>query len=163
MLGVEAWRYICDEGVAMRASWGEPIDCGVEVALWTALAPLARWETPGEGRRWWTRCSWGDEVICWLRPEGVREGIWRTPRLGGDWRTAGEGCCEGWCEGGGGVLVGVSEGDSSELMSMAAEERLGSRAGAVTVRPRRAGDGRHTGWPREGARSRGRGDGVGEW
>ena len=122
MLGVEAWRYICDEGVEMRASWGEPSDCGVEVALWMGRVPLARWEMPGEGRRWWTRCSWGDEVICWLRPEGVREGIWRTPRLVGDWRTAGEGC---W-DGGGGVAAGVSEGDSSELMSMA-EGAVGGR------------------------------------
>ena len=51
---------------------------------------------------------------CWLRPDGVREGIWRMARLLGD-------CSEGDASAGGGGGVsraGESCGESSELMSM---------------------------------------------
>lgn len=70
----------------MRASWGEPSGCGVLVALWTALVPFARCPYPGDGIFWVVRGTWGDDVICWLRPEGVLEGIaWRPPiRLFGE-------------------------------------------------------------------------------
>lgn len=88
----------------MRASWGDPADCGVLFALCITLAPLGMWARPGEG------CGCGDEIICRLRPEEVREGIWRIARLLGEGRAGG--CC------GTGVPAGESDGDSSELMSM---------------------------------------------
>jgi hypothetical protein len=83
------------------------------------LVKLARL---GEGTCWYA--TWGcacaggcgDEVICWLRPEAVRDGIWRIARLLGDC-SAGDaraGC------GGGVSRAGESCGESSELMSMLA-------------------------------------------
>ena len=66
----------------MTASWGEPSGWGVLVVLWVALAPFVRWPYPGDGIFWCARCICGDEVICWLRPDGVLEGIcWRPGRL----------------------------------------------------------------------------------
>lgn len=48
-------------------------------------------------------------MICWLRPDGVLEGIWRIARFDG----------EASPDGGGGVsLDGESCGDRSELISM---------------------------------------------
>lgn len=113
----------------MRASWGE---CsgrsggGVLLALWLLLAPLVKLAMPGDGICWWWYAKWGcvgawccgcgDEVICWLRPDALREGIWRFARLSGD-------CSDGdampAC--GGVSLAGESCGESSELMSMMAE------------------------------------------
>lgn len=57
---------------------------------------------------------WGDDVICWLRPDGVREGIWRMARLLGD---CSDGEASAGC-GGGVSCAGESCGDSSELMSI---------------------------------------------
>jgi hypothetical protein len=54
-------------------------------------------------------------VICWLSPDGVREGICRIARLLED-------CIDGEFSagcGGGVSCAGESCGDSSELMSMA--------------------------------------------
>jgi hypothetical protein len=117
MPGVEACRYRWDGGV-MRASCGDPSGCGVLVALWTALAPFVRWPYPGEGIFWCARWSCGDDVICWLSPEGVLEGIcWRAVRLPGECAASTDG--EAWLGGGGGVCAGESDGDNSELMSMA--------------------------------------------
>jgi hypothetical protein len=55
-------------------------------------------------------------VICWLRPEDVRDGIWRTARFRGECSIDGDGRAGGGC--GVGVPAGESLGDSSELMSM---------------------------------------------
>lgn len=100
----------------MRASCGDAMGCGVFIALCIALAPLAMCAKPGEGICWRVACGCGDDVICWLRPDEVREGIWRIARLPGDRSSDGDGMA-GW---GVGVPAGESEGDSSELMSMMA-------------------------------------------
>lgn len=100
----------------MRASRGDPLGCGVLMALCMALAPFAMWAKPGEGICWSAACGCGDEVICWLRPEDVRDGIWRTARFLGDESIAGDGSAGGGC--GVGVPAGESLGDSSELMSI---------------------------------------------
>lgn len=85
----------------MRASCGDPKGCGVLVALCTALTPFVRWPYPGEGIFWCGRWTCGDEVICWLRPEGVLEGIcWRTARLLGDWDASSDGDARLGCGGG---------------------------------------------------------------
>lgn len=57
-------------------------------------------------------------MICWLRPDGVRDGIWRIARLPlpGERSIEGEGRAGGGC--GVGVPAGESLGDSSELMSI---------------------------------------------
>jgi hypothetical protein len=47
----------------------------VFMALCIALAPLAIWAKPGEGTCWRAACGCGEEVICWLSPEDVRDGI----------------------------------------------------------------------------------------
>ena len=67
---------------------------------------------------WCARWTCGDDVICWLSAEGVLEGIcWRTVRLPGEGAASIDGdACVG---GGGGVWAGESDGDSSELMSIA--------------------------------------------
>jgi hypothetical protein len=59
----------------MRASGGDPSGCGVPIALCTGRAPFAMCAKPGEGTCWRTACGCGEEVICWLRPDGVRDGI----------------------------------------------------------------------------------------
>lgn len=84
-----------------------------------ALAPFAICAYPGEGFCWRTACGWGEDVICWLRPEGVRDGSWRTLRLFGERSSDGDGRAGGgW---GVGVPAGESDGESSELMSMATQ------------------------------------------
>jgi hypothetical protein len=100
----------------MWASRGEPSGCGVPIALCIALAPFWICPYPGEGICWRATSGAGDEVICWLRPDGVLEGSWRMARLFGDRNTDGDGRAGGgW---GVGVPAGESDGDSSELMSM---------------------------------------------
>jgi len=100
----------------MRASRGE---CrvrstgGVLLALWMAQLPFVKL-TPGEGTCWYTSCGCGDDVICWLRPDGVREGSCLVARLA-EGRSDGDPCAE--C-GGGVSWTGESWGESSELMSM---------------------------------------------
>jgi hypothetical protein len=86
------------------------------MALCIALAPLAMCAKPGEGTCWRAACGCGDEVICWLSPEGVRDGIWRALRFLGECSIDGDGRAGGGC--GVGVPAGESLGDSSELMSM---------------------------------------------
>jgi hypothetical protein len=100
----------------MRASCGDPCDCGVLMALCMALAPLAMCAKPGDVICWSVACGCGEEVICWLRPDDVRDGIWRTARFRGDCSIDGEGSAGGAC--GVGVPAGDSLGESSELMSM---------------------------------------------
>lgn len=116
MPGVDVWRYM-GFGVAMRASCGDAICCGVPIALCTPLAPFAMWAYPGDGTRCWS--VWGgcgEDLICWLRPEGVRDGIWRLVRLPGDRSSDGDGMVGAAC--GVGVPAGESDGDNSELISM---------------------------------------------
>lgn len=103
-------------GGVMRASCGEPIGCGVLAALCIALAPFAIWAYPGEGSCWSIACGCGEEVTCWLRPDDVREGIWRIARLLGDCSIDGDG--RAGCDWGAGVPAGESDGDNSELISM---------------------------------------------
>ena len=67
-------------GIALLIEYLAP----VLVVLWVALAPFVRWPWPypGDGIFWCARWICGDEVICWLRPDGVLEGIcWRPGRL----------------------------------------------------------------------------------
>lgn len=99
-----------------RASCGDPIGCGVLMALCIARAPFVMWARPGEGSCWSWAWGCGEEVICWLRPDGVREGIWRIARLLGDCSIDGDG--RAGCGWGVGVPAGESDGESSELMSM---------------------------------------------
>jgi len=116
MPGVDVWRYM-GFGVVMRASCGDAICCGVPIALCTPLAPFAMWAYPGDGTRCWS--VWGgcgEDLICWLRPEGVRDGIWRLVRLPGDRSSDGDGMVGAAC--GVGVPAGESDGDNSELISM---------------------------------------------
>jgi hypothetical protein len=86
------------------------------MALCMALAPLAICAKPGDVICWRAACGCGEEVICWLRPDEVRDGIWRTVRFLGDCISDGEGSAGGGC--GVGVPTGESLGESSELMSM---------------------------------------------
>jgi hypothetical protein len=119
MPGVDACRKKGFGGV-MRASRGDPIGCGVLMALCIARAPFETIWAKGDAACWSTACGCGEEVICWLRPDGVRDGIWRVARLlrpgdriiDGDGRAGG-----GW---GVGVPVGESLGDNIELISMMA-------------------------------------------
>jgi hypothetical protein len=113
--GVDACLNV-DCGGVMRASRGDPRGCGVLMALCMALAPFAIWAKPGEGTCWSAAWGWGDEVICWLRPEGVRDGNWRGMCFLGDGTMDGDGSAGGGC--GVGVPAGESLGESSELMSM---------------------------------------------
>jgi hypothetical protein len=119
--GVDACRYMGFGGV-MRASRGEAIGWGVLMALCIALAPFVIWAYPGEGMRCWrVGCGCEEDETCWLRPEGVREGIWRRMRLlllllPGDRSNDGDGRAGAGC--GVGVPAGESDGDSNELMSM---------------------------------------------
>lgn len=55
-------------------------------------------------------------MTCWLRPEGVRDGIWRLVRLLGDGSSDGDAAAGAGC--GVGVPAGESDGDNSELISM---------------------------------------------
>lgn len=55
-------------------------------------------------------------MICWLSPDGVRDGICRTVRFRGDASIEGDGIAGGGC--GVGVPAGESLGDSRELMSI---------------------------------------------
>lgn len=117
MPGVDPCRNMLCGGV-IRASRGDPNGCGVLIALCIARAPLtAMWANPGE---WRAACDCGDDVICWLRPEGVRDGGWRVARLllPGDRIIDGDGSAGGGC--GVGVPAGESLGESSELMSILA-------------------------------------------
>lgn len=115
MPGVDACRKVGLGGV-MRASRGDPKGCGVVIALCMALAPFVMWANPGEGICWRAACGCGDEVICWLSPEGVRDGICRTVRFRGDTCIEGDGIAGGGC--GVGVPAGESLGDSRELISI---------------------------------------------
>jgi hypothetical protein len=118
MPGVDACLNMGCGGV-MRASRGEPRGCGVFMALCMALAPFEMWAKPGEGTCWSAACGCGDEVICWLSPECVRDGIWRperSVRFLGDCNIDGEGRAGGGC--GVGVPAGESLGDNSELISI---------------------------------------------
>lgn len=63
MPGVEACLNVGLGGV-MRASRGDPMGCGVFMALCMALAPFAIWAKPGEGTCWSEACGCGEEVIC---------------------------------------------------------------------------------------------------
>ena len=124
-------------GEAMRASWGDPSGCGVFIALWIALAPFAMWAKPGDGICWSAACGCGEEVICWLSPDGVRDGIWRIARLLGDCSIEGDGRAGGgW---GVGVPAGESDGDSSELMSMLTVCASSSCSRALWSKSRRSG------------------------
>lgn len=101
----------------MRASCGEAAGCGVPMALCTVLAPFAIWTYPGDGTlccRVW--CGCGEDVTCWLRPEGVREGICRRVCLPGERMLDGEGTVG--ADWGVGVPAGESDGERSELISM---------------------------------------------
>jgi hypothetical protein len=100
----------------MCASRGDPRGCGVFMALCMALAPFEMWAKPGEGACWSEACGCGEEVICWLRPECVRDGIWRTVRFLGDCSIDGDGMVGGGC--GVGVPAGESLGDNRELISI---------------------------------------------
>lgn len=106
--------------------------CGVLAALCAARAPFAMWAYPGEGSCWRMACGCGDEVTCWLRPEGVREGIWRIARLLGDCSMDGDG--RTGCDWGRGVPAGESDGDNSELMSMMMRGVAVSRSCALEAR-----------------------------
>lgn len=55
-------------------------------------------------------------MTCWLRPEGVRDGIWRLVRLLGDGSSDGDAAAGAGC--GVGVPAGESDGDNNELISM---------------------------------------------
>jgi hypothetical protein len=108
-------------GGVTRASRGDETCWGVFMALCIGLAPLAIWVKPGEGPldwRFW--CCWGcgddEDMTCWLRPEGVRDGIWRLVRLPGDGSSDGDAAAGAGC--GVGVPAGESEGERSELISM---------------------------------------------
>jgi hypothetical protein len=96
MPGVDACLNV-EFGGVMRASRGDPRGCGVLMALCMALAPFAIWAKPGEGICCSAAWGWGDEVICWLRPEDVRDGIWRTLRFRGDRAIDGDGSAGGGC------------------------------------------------------------------
>jgi hypothetical protein len=102
----------------MRASCDDPCDCGLLMTLCMALAPLAMCANPGDGICWRAACGCGEEVICWLRPDEVRDGIWRPARFLGDCSIAGVGSAGGGCGVGVGVPAGESLGESSELMSI---------------------------------------------
>ena len=58
-------------------------------------------------------------MTCWLRPDGVRDGIWRLVRFPGDRNSDGDAAAGAGC--GVGVPAGESDGDSSELISMVVE------------------------------------------
>lgn len=95
------------------------MDCGVPIALCIGLAPpLATCVKPGEGTCWRATRGCGEDVICWLSEEGVREGICRMARLLGDRRSDGDGIVG--C--GVGVPAGESDGDRRELISMMRSE-----------------------------------------
>jgi hypothetical protein len=55
-------------------------------------------------------------MTCWLRPEGVRDGICRLVRLPGEGSSDGDAAAGTGC--GVGVPAGESDGDNNELMSM---------------------------------------------
>lgn len=121
MPGVDVWRYMGFGGVT-RDSWGDETCWGVPMALCIGRAPFAACEKAGDGPR---ECTcWGggagDDMTCWLRPEGVRDGIWRLVRLPGERSRDGDNAAGGGAGWGVGVPAGESDGDSSELMSMAA-------------------------------------------
>jgi len=101
----------------MRASRGEAAGWAVLIVVCIALAPFAIWAYPGDGTRCCRAgCGCGEDMTCWLRPEGVRDGIWRRPRLPGDGINDGDGTEGAGC--GVGVPAGESDGERSELMSM---------------------------------------------
>ena len=116
MPGVDACRYVAFGGVT-RASRGEAACCAVLIVVCIALAPFAIWAYPGEGTRCCrAECGCGEDMTCWLRPDGVRDGIWRRARFPGDGINDGDGAVGAGC--GVGVPAGESDGESSELMSM---------------------------------------------
>jgi hypothetical protein len=99
------------------------------MALCIARAPLAMCAKPGEVICWSAACGCGEDVICWLRPEEVRDGIWRTVRFLGEGSAEGEGRAGGGCGCGVGVPAGESLGESIELMSMVQPKRAEADAG----------------------------------